>query len=94
MPRRAERLLPSAYALLGLLADGPAHGYDLHRGFDSGGPLAGVLRLEINQLYALLKKLAKDYGIPCISIPYDGTESPTTGLQLEAFMEAVKTEKL
>ena len=43
---------------------------------------------------ALLKKLAKDYGIPCISIPYDGTESPTTGLQLEAFMEAVKTEKL
>ena len=42
---------------------------------------------------ALLKKLAKDFGVPCISIPYDGTESQTTGLQLEAFMEAVKTEK-
>jgi hypothetical protein len=43
---------------------------------------------------ALLKKMAKDYGIPCISIPYDGSESPAMGLQLEAFMEAVKTEKL
>ncbi|MGO9952074.1 MAG: acyl-CoA dehydratase activase [Dissulfurispiraceae bacterium] len=42
---------------------------------------------------ALLKKLGKDLGIPCISIPYDGSESPTTGLQIEAFMEAVKTEK-
>ena len=42
---------------------------------------------------ALLKKLGQDFGIPCISIPYDGSESPTTGLQIEAFMEAVKTEK-
>ncbi|HTZ17802.1 MAG TPA: acyl-CoA dehydratase activase-related protein, partial [Dissulfurispiraceae bacterium] len=42
---------------------------------------------------ALLKKLSKDYGIPCLSIPYDGSESPATGLQIEAFMEAVKTEK-
>ncbi|MGI8587796.1 MAG: PadR family transcriptional regulator [Chloroflexia bacterium] len=58
MPRRAERLLPAAYALLGLLAAGPAHGYDLHRHFAPGGPLAEVCRLQINQLYALLKKLA------------------------------------
>ncbi|HMK61226.1 MAG TPA: acyl-CoA dehydratase activase [Dissulfurispiraceae bacterium] len=42
---------------------------------------------------ALLKKLSKDFGVPCISVPYDGSESPTTGLQIEAFMEAVKTEK-
>jgi predicted nucleotide-binding protein (sugar kinase/HSP70/actin superfamily) len=42
---------------------------------------------------ALLKKMGKDFGIPCISIPYDGSESPTMGLQLEAFMEAVRTEK-
>jgi predicted nucleotide-binding protein (sugar kinase/HSP70/actin superfamily) len=42
---------------------------------------------------ALLKKLAKDFRIPCISIPYDGSESPTTGLQLEAFMESVRTDK-
>ncbi|MBF0329196.1 MAG: CoA protein activase [Nitrospirae bacterium] len=37
---------------------------------------------------ALMKTVAKDFGIPCISIPYDGTESPATALQLEAFMEA------
>ncbi|MDI6802050.1 MAG: acyl-CoA dehydratase activase-related protein [Thermodesulfovibrionales bacterium] len=37
---------------------------------------------------ALLKTVSKDFGVPCISIPYDGTESPTTELQLEAFMEA------
>jgi hypothetical protein len=42
---------------------------------------------------ALLKKVAKDFRIPCISIPYDGSESPTTGLQLEAFMESVRTDK-
>ena len=34
----------------------------------------------------LMHGLARDYGIPCISIPYDGTESPTTEIQLEAFM--------
>jgi PadR family transcriptional regulator AphA len=59
MPRRTERLLPAAYALLGLLAEGPAHGYDLHRAFVAGTPLGDVYRLEINQLYALLKKLAE-----------------------------------
>ncbi|MBA4348767.1 MAG: CoA protein activase [Thermodesulfovibrio sp.] len=41
---------------------------------------------------ALLKAVSKDYGISCISIPYDGTESPTTSLQLEAFMEAVHSK--
>src|SRR5947209_266242 len=59
MPRHAERLLPAAYGLLGLLAEGPAHGYELHRAFAAEGPLAGIYRLEINQLYALLKKLAE-----------------------------------
>ncbi len=34
----------------------------------------------------LMHGLSRDYGIPCISIPYDGTESPTTEIQLEAFM--------
>ncbi len=37
---------------------------------------------------ALMKAVSKDHGVPCISIPYDGTESPATALQLEAFMEA------
>lgn len=43
---------------------------------------------------ALLKVLNRDYDIPCISIPYDGTESTVTELQLEAFMEAASSRKL
>ncbi len=39
---------------------------------------------------ALLRGIAGDYGIPCISIPYDGTESPTVEIQLEAFMDQAK----
>jgi predicted CoA-substrate-specific enzyme activase len=42
---------------------------------------------------ALLRGINKDYGIPCISIPYDGTESPTVEIQLEAFMGQAKDYK-
>ena len=41
---------------------------------------------------AFMKALTRDFGVTCISIPYDGTESPTTRLQIEAFMEAVKMQ--
>jgi PadR family transcriptional regulator AphA len=58
MARGSAQLLPAEYALLGLLAAGPAHGYDLHRAFAPGGVLAEVCRVPINQLYAMLKKLA------------------------------------
>jgi len=34
----------------------------------------------------LMHGLSRDYGIPCISMPYDGAESQTTEIQLEAFM--------
>jgi len=36
---------------------------------------------------ALLRGVDRDYRIPCINIPYDGTESLTTEIQLEAFMD-------
>ncbi len=39
---------------------------------------------------ALLRGVSRDYGIPCISIPYDGTESATVETQLEAFMDQAK----
>jgi predicted nucleotide-binding protein (sugar kinase/HSP70/actin superfamily) len=39
---------------------------------------------------ALLMGVSRDYGIPCISIPYDGTDSPTLEIQLEAFMEQAR----
>ncbi len=42
---------------------------------------------------ALLRGVSRDYGIPCINIPYDGTESPTTEIQLEAFMDQAKQMK-
>lgn len=43
---------------------------------------------------ALMKVLSKDYDIPCISIPYDGTESTVIELQLEAFMEAASGRRV
>ncbi len=42
---------------------------------------------------ALLRVVSRDYNIPCISIPYDGTESSAVELQLEAFMEAAKSQE-
>ncbi len=42
---------------------------------------------------AFMQYLGKQYHIPCISIPYDGTESTTTHLQIEAFMEQTKSKK-
>lgn len=42
---------------------------------------------------AILRGVSKDYGNPCISIPYDGTESPTIEIQLEAFMDQAREYK-
>ncbi|HTR45596.1 MAG TPA: acyl-CoA dehydratase activase [Thermodesulfovibrionales bacterium] len=41
----------------------------------------------------LMRGVSRDYGVPCISIPYDGSESSTTAIQLEAFMNQVKEYK-
>ncbi|MDH4233015.1 MAG: acyl-CoA dehydratase activase-related protein, partial [Nitrospirota bacterium] len=38
----------------------------------------------------LMRGLKREYGIPCLSIPYDGTESLTTEIQLEAFMDQAR----
>ncbi|HEY7358259.1 MAG TPA: PadR family transcriptional regulator [Ktedonobacterales bacterium] len=48
---------PAEYALLGLLWDGPQHGYELHRAFAADQELGAICRLEQSQLYAFLKKL-------------------------------------
>ncbi|MCX7794358.1 MAG: acyl-CoA dehydratase activase [Thermodesulfovibrionales bacterium] len=39
---------------------------------------------------AIMKAISKETGIPFISIPYDGTESQTSALLLEAFMQQVR----
>ncbi|MEW6001186.1 MAG: acyl-CoA dehydratase activase [Nitrospirota bacterium] len=40
---------------------------------------------------AILRGVSSDFGVPCISLPYDGTDSPTTEIQLEAFMDQAKS---
>lgn len=49
----------SEYALLGLLFQGPAHGYDLHRKISSTSSLGIVWGVKISNLYAQLIKLEK-----------------------------------
>jgi predicted nucleotide-binding protein (sugar kinase/HSP70/actin superfamily) len=39
---------------------------------------------------ALLRGVKNAHGIPCLSIPYDGTASLTTEIQLEAFIDQAK----
>ncbi len=41
----------------------------------------------------LMRGLSADFGVPCLSIPYDGTESLTTEIQLEAFMDQAREYK-
>ncbi len=55
-----EERHPAEYAILGLLAEGPHHGYDLTRFFALDTELGQVYHLEMSMLYALLKKLERD----------------------------------
>ncbi len=48
------------YALLGLLFQGPAHGYELHKQLSSASPLRMIWRVKISNLYAQLSKLEKN----------------------------------
>ena len=47
------------YALLGLLRDGPGHGYRLAAAFAPTGRLGLILRLKMSQMYAYLNKLER-----------------------------------
>lgn len=47
------------YALLGLLREGPRHGYRLAAEFAAGGRLSVALRLKMGQMYAYLHKLER-----------------------------------
>lgn len=50
---------PAEHAILGLLATGAAHGYDLARHFAPGQPLSEIIRLEPAMLYHHLKRLTE-----------------------------------
>lgn len=47
------------YALLGLLREGPCHGYRLAAAFAQDGHLGPILRLKMSQMYAYLHKLER-----------------------------------
>ena len=50
--------MSAAHVLLGVLADGPAHGYDLKREHDARLP--GAKELPYGQVYAALQRLERD----------------------------------
>src|SRR5579883_2669237 len=52
-----EILGATEFALLGLLADHPAHGYELSKAFGPEGDLQQVCKVGLSQLYAYLAKL-------------------------------------
>lgn len=78
-PLQPERAAPE-FALLGLLLDGPSHGYDLTRQFVAQSELGQVCRLEMSMLYALLKKLEKESLIT-------GRDEPTVGSKSRRMFE-------
>lgn len=54
-----ERREAPEYALLGLLREGPQHGYRLAAAFAPEGRLGIALRLKMSQMYAYLRKLER-----------------------------------
>lgn len=57
------------YALLGLLREGPSHGYRLAAAFAPDGRLGPVLRLKMSQMYAYLHKLERQGWLTARDVP-------------------------
>jgi len=86
--------MSSEFALLGLLLDGPKHGYELARRFSPETPLGDICPLEMSMLYALLKKQEKAGYIEA-QLESQGTRPPKrtfhlTDLGRAAFMDWVR----
>lgn len=60
MRRPLDAAAPARYILLGLLLDGPRHGYALMRDVEETMPLGKVIHLASSHLYALLTRLEHD----------------------------------
>lgn len=59
-----------AHVLMGVLADGPAHGYDLKRAHDDWFP--GTKTLAFGQVYASLQRLERDGLVEVAETRQDG----------------------
>ena len=73
MPRTKSYLTPAEYAVLGLLRERPAYGYELQRRFQGGRGLARVCPIEAAMVYAILKSLS---GLELIDGQWDRSEYP------------------
>ncbi len=71
-----------AHVLLGVLAEGPAHGYDLKRAHDERFP--GARPLAFGQVYAALGKLERDGLVEVAETLRDGGPERTTYALTEA----------
>ncbi|ALX06164.1 PadR family transcriptional regulator [Aeromicrobium erythreum] len=85
-----------AHVLLGILADGPAHGYDVKRAHDARFPAAKPL--AYGQVYATLSKLSDDGAVEVVETadPSGGPERITYALtdegrsRLQAWLDDVE----
>jgi PadR family transcriptional regulator, regulatory protein AphA len=73
MPKTKTFLTPSEYAVLGLLRQRPAYGYELQRRLAPGQPLGRVCPVEPAMVYAILKSLA---GLELIDGEWDSSVYP------------------
>lgn len=62
--------MPTSHVLLGILAEGPAHGYDLKREHDLRLP--GAKPLAFGQVYATLGRLERDGQVEVAVREHDG----------------------
>lgn len=77
-----------AHALLGVLAEGPAHGYDLKRAHDERFP--GARPLAFGQVYAALTKLERDGLVEVAETRQDGGPERTTYAVTDAGRDALE----
>jgi DNA-binding PadR family transcriptional regulator len=73
MPRTKTYLTPAEYAVLGLLRQHPAYGYELQRRLSGGRGLARVCPVEPAMVYAILKSLS---GLELIDGEWDNSTYP------------------
>jgi len=73
MPRTKTYLTPAEYAVLGLLRQRPAYGYELQRQLSGGHGLARVCPVESAMVYAILKSLS---GLELIDGEWDNSSYP------------------